>query len=169
MTVPEAWGGGALFLAFGVVAALWEREKSGLGQVVDAAMVDGVASLMSMFLLVLIGAPLDLLERRNDPALCPEDAETLARIFLTRKRDDWRGLLEGTDACFAPVLTLDEAKDHPHLRARQTFLTRDDAVLPAPAPRFSRSQPVMAESEDGARMLESWKALGMTADRPMQD
>jgi len=211
------FGGGALFLAFGVVAALWEREKSGLGQVVDAAMVDGAASLMSMFsgraqnpwlslerganvlsgaapfyrcyrcadggeiaigalephfyrtLLVLIGAPLALLERRNDPALWPEDAETLARIFLTRKRDDWRGLLEGTDACFAPVLTLDEAKDHPHLRARQTFLTRGDAVLPAPAPRFSRSQPVTAETEDGARMLESWKALALAAHRPMQD
>jgi hypothetical protein len=63
----------------------------------------------------------------------------LAAIFVTRTRDEWCALLEGADACVAPVLEMDEAPDHPHNRARDTFLTIDDVVQPAPAPRLSRT------------------------------
>ena len=74
-----------------------------------------------------------------DPSAWPRQREKLAAIFRTRTRDEWCALLEGTDACVAPVLDMDEAPDHPHNRARATFVAVDDVIQPAPAPRLSRT------------------------------
>ena len=183
------FGGGALYLAFGVVCALLEARSSGRGQVVDAAMVDGAASLMTMVygyhamglwrdarganivdsgapyyevyetsdgayvavgaiepkfyaeLLRLCGLDGEDLPGQSDTARWPELRDRLAALFMRKTRDEWRAILEGSDACFAPVLGLDEAPAHPHNRARGTFVTVDGVVQPAPAPRFSRTKP----------------------------
>ena len=183
------YGGGALFLAFGVMAALFERQRSGRGQVVDAAMVDGAATLASIFYglaaagqwgaerganLLDGGAPfyatyetadgrwvsvgalepkffaqfaerigLDpkFVGRQYDRRLWPEMRAAIAALLRTRPRDAWCELLEGSDACFAPVLAFDEAPRHRHAQARGGFVEVDGVVQPAPAPRFSRSVP----------------------------
>ncbi|MGH3441562.1 MAG: CaiB/BaiF CoA transferase family protein [Nitriliruptorales bacterium] len=180
------FGGGGAYLALGVLAALFERERSGHGQVVDAAMVDGVASLTAFFHgLLAIGAwkperatnlldgaaPFydtyaaadggfvavgclepefyaEFLDRLDldpeewpqfDTARWPEQKRRLAEIFATRTRDEWAEVFAGSDACVAPVLSLTEAPDHPHLAARKTFVEVGGARQPAPAPRFSRT------------------------------
>ena len=181
------YGGGALYLALGVVAALYEARESGQGQTVDAAMIDGVASLMtSAYALRAAGisdgprgenvldsgahfydvyetsdgryvsiAPVEpkfyaeLLDRIGlEPDDAPHSANRadwpaskarLAALFRTRTRDEWRDILEGTDACFAPVLGMDEAHRHPHNAARGTFVERDGIVQPNAAPRFDRT------------------------------
>ena len=82
-------------------------------------------------------------------------------MLRTRTRDDWCALLEGSDACFAPVLDLDEAPQHPHSRARGTFVRVDGITQPAPAPRFSRTppdKPTPPEAPDPDRALEGWLA-----------
>jgi alpha-methylacyl-CoA racemase len=183
------FGGGALFLAFGVTCALIEAQRSGRGQVVDAAMIDGAAILTSAFFglrqaglftaergtnLLDSGAPhyevyrcadgrfvsVAPIERKfravllgrlgidaatwpdfEDRSQWPRIKSMLAQVFAKRTRAQWCELLEGTDACFAPVLSLDEAPDHPHNRARDTFITVDGLRQPAPAPRFSRTKP----------------------------
>jgi len=202
------FGGGALYLALGLVAALLERERSGKGQVVDAAMIDGVASLMAVFnglsatqpdylrrgqvtlagaapnyhcyecadgrhiaigalepqfynnLLAAVGRPYSASERR-DPAEWPDQIATLASIFKTRTRDAWCALLEGTDACVAPVLDLQEARAHPHMVARGVYAEIAGLAQPAPAPRFSRTPgaiqgPAPAAGEGGRARLQSW-------------
>jgi len=183
------YGGGAMFLAFGVVCALLEAQRSGEGQVVDAAMVDGAALLMSMLWtlrelgvfdeqhpgtnLLDTGAHFydvygcadgeyvsigsiepqfyaELLQRlgldgdeqlaaQMDRAAWPRLKQRLAELFISRPRDEWCALLDGTDVCFAPVLTMSEAAVHPHNAARGTFVEVDGRVQPAPAPRFSRT------------------------------
>jgi alpha-methylacyl-CoA racemase len=181
------YGGGALYLAFGVLAALFERQRSGRGQVVDAAMVDGAASLASIFYglqaagtwgeprganLLDGGAPFydsyetadgrfvslaplepkffgqlaDALEleprfvqRQYDRRLWPEMHSAIAAAVRRRTRDEWCTRLEGSDACFAPVLAFDEAPAHAHARARGAFVSVDGVVQPAPAPRFDRT------------------------------
>ena len=174
------FGGGALYLAFGMACALVEAQRSGKGQVVDAAMTEGAASLMTMFYgfhaaglhalkrgtnLLDSGsavydvyecadggyvaiAPIELKFRKvlfdllNLPETKDDGAElrgNLENIFKTRTRDEWCALLEGTDACFAPVLTMAEAPHHPHNVARGTFVDVDGVKQPAPAPRFSRT------------------------------
>ena len=181
------FGGGALYLALGVVAALYEARESGKGQTVDAAMIDGAASLMtSAHALLAAGvwdgprgenildsgahfydvyetsdgryvsiAPVEpkfyaeLLARIGldpgdaphsaDRADWPESKARLAALFRTRTRDEWCAILEGTDACFAPVLGMDEAHRHPHNAARGTFVERDGIVQPNAAPRFERT------------------------------
>ena len=181
------YGGGALYLAFGVMAALFERQRSGQGQVVDAAMVDGAASLASIFYglqaagtwatqrqsnLLDGGAPfydtyttadggcvalaalepkffaelarrIGLDERfvhgQHDRTLWPPMRQAIAEIIATRSRDAWCTLLEGTDACFAPVLSVAEAPQHAHAAARAAFVSVDGVPQPAPAPRFGRS------------------------------
>ncbi len=183
------FAGGALYLAFGLVCGILEARQSGQGQVVDTAMVDGTASLMTFFHgMVASGlatherganhldtgahfynayecadagwisvAPIEgkfyaeLLRRLDiDPATMPKqmDRESwpeaqarLAALFKTRTRAEWCALLEGTDACFAPVLTIDEAPHHPHNAARRTYVEIDGITQPAPAPRFSRTVP----------------------------
>jgi alpha-methylacyl-CoA racemase len=174
------FGGGALYLAFGVACAMLEAQRSGKGQVVDAAMTEGAASLMAMFY-GLYAAGLHRLERGSnlldsgsaiyDTYECadgrfisvaaielkfrkvlferlglsyttddgPDVRATLEKLFKTRSRDEWCSLLEGTDACFAPVLTMDEAPHHPHNIARGSFVEVDGVMQPGPAPRFSRT------------------------------
>lgn len=181
------FAGGALYLAFGIVSAVLERVGSGAGQVVDAAMVDGAASLMTSVYgrkaagswadargeneldgsapwyavyktadarYVCVGAIEDrfyreLLRRlglegedlpdRSDRSGWPRLRERFAQVFSTKTRDEWSKVMEGSDACFAPVLSLNEAPEHPHNRMRGTFVEVDGVVQPAPAPRFSRT------------------------------
>lgn len=183
------FGGGGMLLAFGIVCALLEAQRSGKGQVVDAAMVDGAAALMAMFYgLCAVGLFDDergthlldtgahfyevyetkdgkyvsigsiepqfyalLKEKLNlsnedfgvqmDPALWPLQKQKLAAIIRTRTRAEWDQLLEGTDVCYAPVLGLAEAPEHPHMKARKTFTDVGGMLQPAPAPRFSRTPP----------------------------
>ena len=182
-------GGGAMLLVVGVLAALLEARSSGQGQVVDAAMTDGSALLMTMmYTLKAMGewtqqrgsnlldggahfydtyrcadgkyisiGPIEpqfyalFLDKTGladpdfsqqwDRARWPELKVRLAAHLATRSRDAWCALLEGTDACVAPVLDMDEAPEHPHNRARGTFIEVGGVVQPAPAPRFSRSTP----------------------------
>ena len=87
--------------------------------------------------------------------------ERLAATFRTRTRDEWCALLEGTDACVAPVLSLLEAPAHPHIRARATFVDVGGVAQPAPAPRFSRTPcptpaPPAAAGEDDGEVLAAW-------------
>ena len=180
------FGGGGMVLALGIAAALVERNTSGAGQVVDAAMVDGVSVMMSIFhgmtamgvwseehgtnmldsgahwydayetadgryisigpvepqfyTLLLDKLGLDAAEFPHfDKAKWPELKVRFTEIFKTRTRDEWCDLLEGTDACFAPVLTMSEAPTHPHNVARGTFVTEYGVPQAAPAPRFSRT------------------------------
>jgi alpha-methylacyl-CoA racemase len=182
-------GGGAMFLAFGLMAALWEAQRSGRGQVVDAAMVDGVGLLSSLLHSMraagrwsddparnffLHGAPFydcfecadgrfvslgalepafyaELLQRLGlddvDPATqhdhrhWPALRERVAARIREKTRDEWTALLEGSNACFAPVLSLAEAPLHRHAQARGSFVQAEDGGWqPAPAPRFSRSR-----------------------------
>ena len=182
------YGGGALYLAFGLMAALFERQRSGRGQVVDAAMVDGAASLLSIFHGLMaagrwndgarganlldggapfydtytaadgrhvalgalepkffaefaqrIGLDARFVKRQYDVALWPEMRSAIAAIIATRTRDAWAALLEGTDACVAPVLSITEAPQHGHARERQGFVEVGGVVQAAPAPRFSRT------------------------------
>jgi alpha-methylacyl-CoA racemase len=210
------FGGGGMLLALGVVAALLEAGRSGRGQVVDAAMVDG-AALLTTQLHELLAAGLwsdrreanlldgaapfyavyetadgrhlavgaleprfyaELLERLGlaaedlpaqlDRAAWPRLRERLAARFLTRTRDEWCRLLEGTDACVAPVLSLLEAPTHPHNHARSTFIEVAGTPQPAPAPRFSRTPcppPSPPASSDPAEILVAWGVAPETAAR----
>ncbi len=210
------YGGGAMLLAVGLLAALHEAARSGQGQVVDAAMTDGAALLSSMFYgmkaagrwtsqrgdnlldgaahfydsyacadgkFISVGA----LEPKFFAQLCelcglegefaagqmersrwPMMKLRLADVFLTRTRDEWCALLEGTDACFAPVLDFDEAPNHPHNLARGTFITVQGVVQPAPAPRFSRTPsllPAQGARDEAAAVLKGWSATaGLRAE-----
>ena len=182
------FGGGALYLAMGLLAALLEAVKSGKGQVVDAAMVDGAASMMTTFYgllaadiwkeqrssnildggahfvntyqtkdeqYVVIGAieerfyrklldkleitDADLRTQQHNRERWPEFTNRLREIFLTKTRDEWSEIFAGTDACFAPVLSMTEAAGHPHALARNSYVNVDGISQPAPAPRFSRT------------------------------
>jgi len=203
------FGGGALYLAFGLVSALLEAQRSGAGQVVDAAMVDGAASLMTLFHglaaagrhgaprgenLLDSGAPwyevyqcadgrwlavaavearfrsalyaglgLDeaALPDQDDPAHWPAIKRLIAGRIATKSQREWCAQLDGSDACIAPVLTLAEAPEHPHHRARGTYIEIDGLVQPAPAPRFSRTRPEppgppLAAGEGGEAALADW-------------
>lgn len=181
------FGGGGAYLALGLLAAMLEASRSGQGQIVDAAMIDGAASLMTVFhgllaagrwseqrgtnvldggapfmrsyatkddryvvigalegrffatLLQKLGITDITAEQQYDVACWPRMEQRLREVFRSRSRAEWCEILEGTDACFAPVLSLSEAPDHPHHRARGTYVDIDGIVQPAPAPRFSRT------------------------------
>ena len=183
------FGGGGMLLAFGMVCGLLEAQKSGSGQVIDAAMIDGTASLMSMFFSMAAGgaftdqrgtnlldggahfygtyetsdgkhislgsiepqfyallkekAGLDEAEFgvQHDASQWPAQKEKLAAIFKTKTRDEWCAIMEGSDVCFAPVLSIFEAPEHPHNKHRNGFLNIDGVTQPAPSPRFSRTEP----------------------------
>jgi alpha-methylacyl-CoA racemase len=203
------FGGGGMLLAYGIMAALFETGRSGRGQVVDAAMTDGSATLMGAFFgllaqgrwtnaresnlldgacpyydtyecadgkyvavgalepqffaLLLKGLGLDA-ERfadRADKARWPAIKAEFAEIFLRHPRDHWAKLFEGSDACVAPVLDLEEAPRHPHNVARGTFLPKRGGHHPAPSPRFSRTVsaapgPAPLRGEGGAEALADW-------------
>lgn len=207
------FGGGGMLLAFGMVAALLETTRSGQGQVVDAAMIDGSALLASMLwgfkadghwgergtnlldtgswyydvfetsdgrwisigslepqffaeLVRITGLADDVdgggpVAAQGDRAAWPAAKARLAALIRTRTRDEWSALMDGTDVCFAPVLDLDEAPDHPHHRARDAFVRVGGVTQPAPAPRFSRTPgavrgPAVPAGQDTAEVLADW-------------
>jgi alpha-methylacyl-CoA racemase len=203
------YGGGGVYLAFGIVCGLLEASRSGQGQVVDAAMVDGAASLMTAFyglkamgfwtdrrgenildsgahfydvyetadgkyisvgsiepkfyaeLLRLTGLGKGDLPQQLDRPKWPELRKILRGLFKTKTREEWCAILEGTDACFAPVLAMEEAPNHPHNRARGTFLKIDGVIQPGPAPRFSRTKaeiqgPPAKPGQHTDAVLSSW-------------
>ena len=87
----------------------------------------------------------------------PELKEKLAQAFKTKTRAEWCALMEGSDVCFAPVLDLDEAPQHPHNVARQSFVEVDGVTQPAPAPRFSRTPPEIQHSTKSTdEVLAGW-------------
>ncbi|MSQ58032.1 MAG: CoA transferase [Limnohabitans sp.] len=203
------FGGGALYLAMGLLAALLHAKQSGQGQVVDAAMIDGAASLMTMQyaifqmgqwisgrganildggapfynvyetsdckyisiapiekkfyeeLMSRLGIDIQELPPQNSQAHWSQVKAKLEKIFLTQTRDHWCALLEGTDACFSPVLDLMETEKHPHHVARQTY-TRVHGVLQVqPAPRFSQTpsaiqNPPHLAGADNQQVLKDW-------------
>jgi alpha-methylacyl-CoA racemase len=203
------FGGGGMFLAFGVVCALLEASKSGEGQVVDAAMVDGAAILMTMFhaftavgmwneergtnlldtgahfydvyetadgkyvslgsiepqfyaeLRRLAGLEGNEWDSQMDRSQWPARKEQLAEVFRQKTRDEWCSIMEHTDVCFAPVLSIKEAPQHPHNQARQTFVDVAGITQPAPAPRFSRTpgsvqRPPAHPGQHTAEALAEW-------------
>jgi alpha-methylacyl-CoA racemase len=181
------FGGGALYLALGVLAATLEARSSGRGQVVDAAMVDGVSSLMTLFhalramgqwklnrgenifdggapfyavyptrdgrhvsiaaveprfyavLLEKLGIDPGTLPAQYDRAGWPVLRQRLAQVLATRDRDEWSAIIGEADACFAPVLDMDEARAHPLALERGMYAQVDGVAQPRPAPRFSRT------------------------------
>jgi alpha-methylacyl-CoA racemase len=203
------FGGGGVYLALGVVAALLEAQKSGKGQVIDVAMIDGASSLMAAIyglraagrwtdirgenildtgahyydvyetgdgkyisigsiepkfyaeLLRLSGLQQEELPRQNDRPAWPALKDRVAKIFKTKTREEWCKLMEGSEVCFAPVLSMQEAPNHPHNRQRGTFVEVDGVVQPAPAPRFSRTpsaiqRPPATPGEHTEEALRDW-------------
>ena len=203
------FGGGALYLGLGLLAAVMHAQRSGQGQVVDCSMVEGSASLMGAFyearaagmlgargtnvldggspfynpyrcadgkwvsvgaiepqfyalLIEKLGLSNEVeLSAQNDRKLWPGLKLRLEAVFATRSRDEWCELLEGSDACFAPVLDLDEAMRHPHNVARGSFIEVDGHLQPGSAPRFSLTpgrlgQKPRAIGEDTDAVLAEW-------------
>jgi alpha-methylacyl-CoA racemase len=208
LPVVGDFGGGGLTLAYGVVCALYEAQRSGRGQVVDVAMSEAVMSNAVTFyalsalgmhteergtnlfdggapfynvyetadgkfvsvaaiephfyalLLERLGLDAGTLPAQDDQAHWPAARDTIAAVFRTRTRDEWCRLLEGSDACFAPVLSFAEAVTHPHHVARGVFATCDPMPELVPLPRMSRtpgcprSSPAYPGADTGAVLLE---------------
>jgi alpha-methylacyl-CoA racemase len=201
------FGGGGMLLAFGMVCGLLEAQRSGKGQVVDAAMVDGAALLLGgiyglagagiwkdgergvnlldggahfygtyetsdgkyvsigsiepqfyALLRKLAGLDDAAYDAQMDAKGWPALKEKLTAVFKSKTRDEWCKIMEGSDVCFAPILTMSEATQHPHMQAREVFITRHGIPQPAPAPRFSRTpsnvrEPVTANLGD---IVKAW-------------
>jgi alpha-methylacyl-CoA racemase len=202
------FGGGGMLLALGVCAALVERGRSGEGQVVDAAMVDGAATLMAFIhgfyasggwgergtnlldtgahfydtyetkdgkyvsigsiepqfyaeLLEKTGLDKQQLPGQMDRSQWRPMKQRLTALFKTKTRDEWCALMEGSDVCFAPVLTIPEAYQHPHNIARRTFVDVAGVTQPGPSPRFSRTpgeikRPPPHPGQHTAEALADW-------------
>ncbi len=203
------FGGGGMLLAFGIACAVIEARTSGRGQVVDAAMIDGVGILSTMFaglaasgqwnetrgdnvldtgapwyetyetrdgkhvaigaieakffaeLVARLGLDASLLAEQNDRAAWPRMRELFAARFKERTRDDWVEAFEGSDACFAPVLSFAESRAHPHVVARSGSISLGGVDQPAPAPRFTRTPgavrtPPPERGSGGAAALSDW-------------
>lgn len=209
------FAGGSLYLAMGVLAAVIQARSSGHGQVVDAAIVDGVTNLLTMQrafdqmkvwptergrgflsggapfydvyetqdgryisigsvepkfyreLLSLIGLADEVLPKQDDQRGWDTLRERFAAVFKTRTRAQWCEVFEGSDACFAPVLDMDEAVTHPHNVARELFTEVQGVLNPQPAPRFSRtpSQISRPPSKTGADADEALADWGFTTDQ----
>ena len=206
------FGGVAMYLLAGILAAIVERNSSGKGQVVDAAMTDGTASLLSPFyglmamgmwsterysnrldggafyygsyecsdgkyislgslepqfyalLLEKCGITDETFKEQSDQEAWPIKREKMEALFKTKTQQEWCGILDGTDVCFAPVLNLKEAPHHPHNKTRQTFVKVHGVTQPAPAPRFSRTQgkiqsPAALTGENTEEVLSDWGFL----------
>jgi alpha-methylacyl-CoA racemase len=208
------FGGGGMFLAFGILAGLLEAGRSGQGQVIDAAMSEGSAylgtSIFGLFeagvwkderasnfvdsgahfydvyetsdgkyvsiasiepkfyeeLLQRLGLEGENLPAQNEREMWPEMKARFEALFKTRTRAEWCELLEGTDVCFAPVLSLAEASAYGHNKARGSFIEVDGVTQPAPAPRFSRTKPEVQcpPSTRGQHTREALAAWGFSAD-----
>ena len=208
------FGGGGMLLALGLVAALLESKESKKGQVVDAAMTDGSALLMTMIYsmqssgiwkttmgsnlldggshfydtyeckdgkFISIGsiepqfyallcqiAELDekVFSKQMSRDLWPEQKEEIKKVFLKKTRDEWCELMEGTDVCFAPVLDMSEAPQHPHNKERRTFIDLEGVTQPAPAPRFSRTEPEVVSSPSivGEHTNEVLSSIGLSEE-----
>jgi len=206
------FGGGAMFLAFGVVCGVLEAKGSGQGQVVDAAMVDGAAYLTSPFygmlasgfwknqrgsnildtgshfynvyetkdgqhvsigsiepkfyeeLLEKTGLKGQNLPAQRDREQWPSMKEKFTALFKTKTREEWNKIMEGSDICYAPVLSFPEAMQHPHNVARKAFVEVDGVKQPAPAPRFSRTKEGVQKppSKRGADTVPALKAWGFS-------
>jgi alpha-methylacyl-CoA racemase len=203
------FGGGGMLLAFGMVSALLSAQKTGEGQVIDAAMVDGAAALMTMIhtframgiwkdvrgtnlldtgahfyevyetsdgkfmsvgaiepqfyaeLIRLLGLDSDDLPDQNDKTQWPTLKERFAALFLTKTRDQWQAIFDGSDACVSPVLSIPEAAKHPHNQYRGTFTEVAGVVQPGPAPRFggtpsSIRRPPPNPGQHGDEALVDW-------------
>lgn len=181
------FGGGGMMLALGIVSGILEAQKSGKGQVVDAAMTDGSAALMGIIfgmkqsgfwgtekggnmldggahfydsyecsdgkyisigsiepqfyalLLEKTGIDDPAFQNQMDKSCWPDLKAKVNTVFLTKSRDEWCEIMEGSDVCFAPILDMDEAPEHPHNKARNTFIEIDGVTQHAPTPRFSRT------------------------------
>lgn len=210
-------GGGGMLMAFGVAAALVHATRTGQGQVIDAAMVDGAALQLATTLgmrgqgrwpgtpgtnssdtgapfyevyecadgrflavgalekpfwdefVAKLGVAPDTLGDRDDPTQWAEGKRRLTEILRTRTRDEWAAIFEGTDACVSPVLSLDEAPQHPHAKARHAFIEVGGTVQPAPAPRFSATPAAMPQAPplrgaDTAAVLRDWGVSPADAD-----
>jgi alpha-methylacyl-CoA racemase len=208
------FGGGGMLLAFGIVCALFEAQKSGKGQVVDAAIVDGSAVLMAglygyraagfwtdqrasnfldtgahfydtyetadgkwisigsiepqFYALLLKHAGIDdpEFQAQNDRTKWPKFKKKVAEIFKSKTRDEWCDIMEGTDVCFGPVLSMEEAPKHPQNVFRDSFVEVGGVPQPAPAPRFSRTRPEikgppLMQGEHTEAALADW---GFTQD-----
>ncbi len=211
------FGGGALYLALGVCAGIIEAQRSGTGQVIDAAMVDGAASLLTSIygihgsggwtergtnildsgahfygtyecsdgnwisigsiegkfhaeLLEKLGIDPSEIPDRMDQARWTEHKVRLTELFLSKTRAEWCDIMEGSDVCFAPVLSMAEAPDHPHMAKRGTFVEVEGVVQPAPAPRFSRTPgkvhgPVPEPGQHSREVLADWGFDAAAIDR----
>jgi alpha-methylacyl-CoA racemase len=207
------FGGGGMLLALGVCAALVERARSGKGQVVDAAMVDGAATLMAFIhgfyagggwgergtnlldtgahfydtyetkdakyislgsiepqfyaeLLQLTGLDKETLPHQMDRAGWGPMKQRLTALFKTKTRDEWCAIMEGSDVCFAPVLTIPEAYEHPHNIARGSFVEVAGVKQPGPSPRFSRTPGEIKRPppHPGQHTQEALLAWGVSAE-----
>ncbi|GAA0832277.1 CaiB/BaiF CoA-transferase family protein [Streptosporangium amethystogenes subsp. fukuiense] len=202
------FAGGGLMLAYGVLLALIERERTGEGRVIDAAMVDGAATLFAMFYhgvqtgfwgprgtnLLDTGAPmydtyetadgghlavgplepqfwaemvtlmgLEDLPDRNDRKQWPALRERLAEAFRSRTRAEWEAVFDGSDACVSPVLEMGEAAEHPHNKARGTFVEVGGIRQPAPAPRLLGVEEQDLSPATRLADLTSWGLSDQTA------
>lgn len=206
-------GGGGMFLAYGVACGLLEAKMSGKGQVIDVAMVDGAATLMSPFhgmaasggwseergtnvldtgahyyntyecadgKYVSIGSMepqfyAEFLQRmglegdpefkkQHDKSAWPGLTDKLRTIFKSKPQSHWRELMEATDVCFAPILPMSEAVEHPHNVHRNSFIELEGVKQPAPAPRFSRTtaeiqRPSSRPGQHTVELLKEWAGL----------
>jgi alpha-methylacyl-CoA racemase len=200
------FGGGGMLLAFGVACGLIEAARSGRGQVIDAAMVEGASLLAAMFAGFLAakswseergtnildtGAPWynvyetkdgkyvsigsiegrfyeELLRKLDVPDLgqqdrgrWPEMKTLFEKVFRSKTCDEWCKVFEGSDACFAPVLSWSEARRDPHMVFRKNFIETAGVQQPAPAPRFSRTPGAVRRvpperGEGGRQALADW-------------
>ena len=211
--------GGGQMMAFGIVCAILEAQKSGKGQVVDVAMTDSTALMASMLFgfkasgmwsnerdsnlldgaahfydtyecsdgkFMAVGAIepqfyrqlLEILQieddedfqKQNDPAMWGKLKARLTEIFLTKPRDEWAAMFDGTDACVSPILDWDEAIAHPHNKARETFTEIAGVTQPSPTPKFSRSKPdtptpPAAKDAHTEEILSDWGISGDEIER----
>jgi alpha-methylacyl-CoA racemase len=210
------FAGGSLFLALGIVSALVERQNSGIGQVIDAAIIDGVSALLASvhgqasggiwherrglhtiggaapwntvyeardgkhitfcgiesrfynLFLEKLGIELSSLPDRHDRKNWLDLRARFEEIFMSRDAAEWCSLLEGTDCCFAPVLSITEARRHPHVVAREMFCSVEGVEQPRPAPRFSRTSPEISRPpirEPGQHSTEILLEAGLTLEQ----
>jgi alpha-methylacyl-CoA racemase len=214
LNIGADYAGGTMFLLLGVLSAIYERQHSGRGQVIDAAMVDGAPALLALIhsfiamgrwseeresnlldggapfyrnyecadgkyvsvgplepqffaqLVEIAGLPADHKATQNDPTEWPQRHDLYAQVFMTKTRDEWTALFDGTDACVAPVLTWSEAPLHPHMQARGVFTEVDGVTQVTPAPRFSRTAagPVGRPPAPGADTETVLAELGYDAE-----